>query len=154
MQMLGSRVLDEDGVEGGTACGLGLLPIETTMRVEKALSQTEATHKPSGLPVSGYEIHHGRTTPRGPVSETVVAASGVTIGYASRDGNVWGTYLHGVFGADAFRRWFVDDLRVRRGLALVGEPLRTYGLEPALDALADAVRTYVDVSRIYRMMGL
>ena len=39
---------------------------------------------------------------------------------ASADGRVWGTYLHGVFDADPFRRWFIDRLRVRRGLAPLG----------------------------------
>jgi adenosylcobyric acid synthase len=154
MQMLGSRVLDEEGVEGGTACGLGLLPIETAMCGEKALSQTTAIHQPSGLPVTGYEIHHGRTTPRGRVLETIVTDRGTTIGYAAFDGSVWGTYLHGVFGDDAFRRWFINQLRGRRGLTPVDGPLREYGLEPALNVLADAVREHLDIARVYRMMGL
>ncbi len=65
-----------------------------------------------------------------------------------------GTYIHGVFDADEFRRWFIDRLRERRSLEPVGRPLTAYNLEPAFDRLAEVVRASVDVERIYRLMGL
>jgi len=82
MQMLGSCVSDETNVEGGSACGLGLIPIQTVMCPEKQLRQTEAVHTPSGLAVSGYEIHHGQTTANGAAAETMSTATGDTVGYA------------------------------------------------------------------------
>jgi adenosylcobyric acid synthase len=154
MQMLGSHVSDESGVEGGSACGLGLLAIRTAMQSEKHLQQTTATHIPSGLRVSGYEIHHGETTTMGNASAHLTADDGAPVGYANADHGVWGTYLHGVFDDDRFRRWFLNDLRCRRGLAPIKGVLRAYGLEPALNHLADGVREHIDVSRVYRMMGL
>ena len=154
MQMLGSHVLDESGVEGGSACGLGLLAIRTAMQSEKHLRQTTATHIPSGLSVNGYEIHHGETTTTGKTTAHLTVEGGAPVGYANADRGVWGTYLHGVFDDDTFRRWFLNDLRCRRGLAPIDGVLRTYGLEPALNRLADGVREHIDVPRVYRMMGL
>jgi adenosylcobyric acid synthase len=81
-------------------------------------------------------------------------SDGEVLGAASPDGRVWGTYLHGVFDSDAFRRWFIDRLRVRRGLAPIGRVVGRYDIEPALDRLAEAVRRALPVERIYRMMGL
>jgi cobyric acid synthase len=67
---------------------------------------------------------------------------------------VWGTYLHGLFDADQFRRWFIDRLRVRAGLHPLGEVQTHYDIEQALDRLADTVRESVQLEHIYRIMGL
>jgi adenosylcobyric acid synthase len=88
------------------------------------------------------------------LAPTIVRDDGTPIGFGRADSLVWGTYLHGIFDADPFRRWFVDRLRVRRGLAPVGKVVATYDLEPALDRLADAVRENVQIKDIYRVMGL
>jgi cobyric acid synthase CobQ len=154
MQMLGRHVLDESDVEGGSGRGLGLLPVRTVMMKEKTLRQTTATHLLSGLPVKGYEIHHGQTTSSGDVAVAMKTDDGNAVGYASPDGSVWGTYLHGVFDGDAFRSWFLNDLRRRRGLSPIERSAGVYGLEPALDRLAEAVREHLDMKRIYRIMGL
>jgi adenosylcobyric acid synthase len=75
-------------------------------------------------------------------------------GATSADGRRWGTYVHGIFDEDAFRRWFIDRLRSRRGLPPKGTVCARYDLEPALDRLADAVRSRLDMDVIYRLMGL
>ncbi len=75
-------------------------------------------------------------------------------GAQSGDGLVWGTYLHGVFDSDVFRRWFVDGLRRRKGLPSQGCVRVSYDLEPALDRLAAVVRDSVQMNEIYRIMGL
>jgi adenosylcobyric acid synthase len=67
---------------------------------------------------------------------------------------VWGTYLHGIFDTDEFRRWFIDSLRSGRGLAPLGKVAARYDLDAALDRLAAAVREKLPVERIYRIMGL
>jgi cobyric acid synthase len=79
---------------------------------------------------------------------------GETIGLRSCEGPVWGTYLHGIFDADEFRRWFIDGLRERRGLPAYGAVLQIYDLEPALDRLADVVRKSLRIGQIYKLMGL
>jgi adenosylcobyric acid synthase len=84
----------------------------------------------------------------------VAREDGAVVGVRSEDGLLWGTYLHGMFDADEFRRWFIDRLRTRRGLAPVGKLLAAYDLEPAFDRLADVVRRCLNMDAIYRLMGL
>jgi cobyric acid synthase CobQ/L-threonine-O-3-phosphate decarboxylase len=155
LQLLGREIRDPGRIESasGADFGLGLLNAVTTMASEKTLSRAEATHGPSGCRVAGYEIHHGRTD--GEKDDVILRRSdGEAIGFASGDGRVWGTYLHGIFDADAFRRWFVDRLRARRGWVPKGAVSARYDIEPALDRLAQAVRESLDMERIYRLLRL
>jgi cobyric acid synthase len=127
--------------------------VETVLAREKTLTRVKATHLPSGLPVQGYEIHHGQTD--GACLSTVVQREdGEAIGGGMEDGSIWGTYLHGVFDADEFRRWFIDRLRARRGLPPMGSVCAVYDLEPALDRLAETVRNALKMQDIYRLLGL
>ena len=154
-QILGREIADPHRIESaaGRASGLGLLPVTTTLATEKTLTRASGTHLPSGLAVHGYEIHHGQTSADGLVP-IIRSADSRLIGAARPDGRVWGTYLHGVFDADAFRRWFIDRLRERRGLPPLGRCVAAYDLEPALDRLADVVRSSVDLKRIYELMRI
>ncbi|HIJ38494.1 MAG TPA: cobyric acid synthase [Rhodospirillaceae bacterium] len=109
-QMLGSTVADPQGVEGppGSAPGLGLLQVATVMSGEKVLCQTEG--QCCGHPVSGYEMHMGRT--EGPdCNQPFLTLNGRPDGAISADGLVMGGYLHGLFAADAFRQAFLAQLR-------------------------------------------
>ncbi|MGO8703049.1 MAG: cobyric acid synthase [Candidatus Brocadiia bacterium] len=155
LQLLGREIRDPDRIEsaGGSDLGLGLLNAVTTMASEKTLARAEGTHVPSGCRVVGYEIHHGSTTAEG--NEVILRRNdGEAIGFAASDQRIWGTYLHGIFDADAFRRWFVDRLRARRGWVPKGAVSARYDIEPALDRLAQAVRESLDMERIYRLMRL
>jgi cobyric acid synthase CobQ/L-threonine-O-3-phosphate decarboxylase len=156
MQMLGSVIEDPLGLEStaGSVDGFGLLPLATTLAPEKTLARVEAVHLDSGLTVRGYEIHHGRSELlEGDAREMVRDAEGRALGFGSADGRVWGTYVHGVFDDDAFRRWFLDQVRRRRGLKPLKKVQVVYSLEPALDRLAEAVRQNLDMARIYRALG-
>ncbi len=81
-------------------------------------------------------------------------ADGGTVGVSARGGAVWGTYLHGIFDDDAFRRWFIDRLRERRGLAPLGTIVAVYDLERAFDRLAATVRASIDLKAVLRLVGL
>lgn len=154
-QMLGTAVHDPHHLESdkGSVPGLGLLAVETTFEADKLLQRADGVHLASGERVFGYEIHHGRTeTASLPV--WLQRADGSALGVASVDGRVWGTYLHGVFDADGFRRWFVNDLRCRQGWLPLAGAAAHYDLEPALDRLAEVVRGALAVPALYRMMGL
>ncbi len=155
LQMLGREISDPLEVESSAAAsrGLELLDVSTIMAAEKTLGRASALHAVSGLQVTGYEIHHGSTTHAG-CEPTLTRTDGRVVGVASRGRRVWGTYLHGVFDADEFRRWFIDRLRVRRGLPPLETPIGRYDIEPALDRLAEAVRASVRIDEIYRIMGL
>ena len=123
------------------------------MAQEKSLHQVRGRHTASGMAVKGYEIHHGETTSDN-LSPAVVRDDGDTIGLTSPDGRIWGTYLHGIFDDDDFRRWFIDRQRTRKALAPVGRVLVTYDVDAALDRLADMVRNNLRISKIYRKAGL
>ena len=154
-QMLGTTIADPEGIESeaGLEPGLSLLGVQTVLKKDKILKTVAARHTSTGLALSGYEIHHGQTVGDGLLA-AVVRQDGEPIGYASKDGRVFGTYLHGLYDNDAFRRWFIDDLRRRRGMAPLGEIQAVYDIEPALNRLADVVRANLDVNAIHRRMGL
>nr|VFK56960.1 MAG: adenosylcobyric acid synthase (glutamine-hydrolysing) [Candidatus Kentron sp. TUN]VFK64493.1 MAG: adenosylcobyric acid synthase (glutamine-hydrolysing) [Candidatus Kentron sp. TUN] len=154
MQILGEEIADPHRIEssGNVQTGLGLLPIRTVLASDKTLKAVSAYHPESKLTLKGYEIHHGYT--KGDLRPAMITNGGDAIGFASEDGTVTGTYLHGLYDNDAFRRRFIDGLRTRRGLAPIGTVRITYDLEPALDRLADVVRANLDVEKIYRKMGL
>ncbi len=152
-QMLGTEINDPIGVESakGSARGLGLLPLSTRMAAGETLMRANGTHLDSQLPVRGYEIHHGES--RGENLQPVVRRSdGIVAGMGQ--GRIWGTYLHGIFDADEFRRWFIDRLRERRGLEPLGRVCAPYDLEPAFDRLAEVVRKSLQMDELYRLMGL
>ncbi|HEX2955461.1 MAG TPA: hypothetical protein VHO70_01445, partial [Chitinispirillaceae bacterium] len=153
-QMLGKAIADPYMVEsgGGECAGLALLDVCTILGQDKILKRTEAIHTISGHKLSGYEIHHGRTTADA-AAVLIVNDKNEPVGVGSADHRIWGTYLHGVFDGDEFRRWFVNRLRKNKGLT----PLAVttcYDIEPALDRLADVFREAVDVKDLYRLMGL
>ena len=110
-QMLGTHIHDPQGVEGraGTAMGLGLLEVQTWLRPHKSLRQVKGTHVRSGHPIQGYEMHIGTTT--GPdCARAYLDFAGHGEGAQSPNGQIQGTYVHGLFAADGFRRAFVHDL--------------------------------------------
>jgi adenosylcobyric acid synthase len=154
-QMLGSDIADPHGLEssGKTLRGLGFLSLTTVLAQEKTLTRAVAKHLESDTTVYGYEIHHGQTEAE-TLEPLLKKEDGLIDGVRSPDGRLWGTYMHGIFDADEFRRWFIDRLRVRRGLPAIGTILARYDIEPSLDRLAEAVRQSLDMKRIYRMLNL
>ncbi len=153
-QMLGREISDPRQVESasGRIRGLGLLPITTVLASEKTLQRVKGMHLDSNLSVHGYEIHHGKTQWRN-ASPAIRKSDGEVIGVQSENSQVWGTYLHGVFDSDQFRRWLLNRRREIRGLAPRGI-IAQYDLESAFDELAAIVRDKLDISAIYEMMGL
>lgn len=152
-QLLGETIADPHGIEsqGQTMVGLGLLPLTTELAANKTLVLRQGMHRQSGCPVRGYEIHHGVSQGTCPPCLDLVEGDG---GAASDNGLVWGTYLHGIFDSDSFRRWFIDGLRQRQGLAAKVEIMAPYDLEPAFDRLASAVRDQLDMATVYKLLGL
>lgn len=154
-QMIGAKIADPHQIEsaGRTLQGLGMLNMTTVLARTKTLTLASAVHLESGLTVRGYEIHHGVSEPDG-VEPLLEHPDGRSVGARSPHRRIWGTYLHGIFDADEFRRWFIDKLRARRGLPPYGRVVAHYDLEPALDKLANVVRNSLDIDSIYRLVGL
>ncbi|MEE8721675.1 MAG: cobyric acid synthase [Eggerthellaceae bacterium] len=160
-QMLGMSVSDPTGAEGGgEQPGLGLLPVETVFAPTKHQVQVEgavvcdvaaaaAAHVAplasalAGRPVRGYEIHLGETKRLGGVQFSQVRAAGsqlVEDGCVA--GDVFGSYVHGLF----------DDPELTE--ALVGELLARKGIDPAraraVDYAAYKQRQYDELERVVR----
>ncbi|WP_425342116.1 cobyric acid synthase [Jiella mangrovi] len=145
-QMLGRVVRDPEGLEGEEreAQGLCLLDVETVMRPEKTVRPSSA-RTPDGLPLEGYEIHLGKTV--GPdCARPVAILDGEPDGATSPDGRVCGTYLHGLFGADGFRRKFLERYGITSGETGYGQ-----SVEEALDAIAAQLEEVVDVEMLLKI---
>ncbi|MER9045764.1 cobyric acid synthase [Mesorhizobium sp. M0189] len=144
-QMLGHSVRDPYGIEGSVTetQGLGLLDVETVMEPEKTVRNVSARSVPFDLPLEGYEIHLGRTTGPDTLRPSAVI-NGVDDGAISADGKVSGTYMHGLFSADAFRAKFLESLGVKGG----GIDYRAE-VERALDEIAAELETHLDCDAIF-----
>ncbi len=176
-QMLGQWVQDGEGVESTLheVEGFGLLPMGTAMFPEKITYQVEAVvndrhplwrnrslhdHR-----VSGYEIHMGRSVmlsddvePLFTITKRIGGGGGVhRDGMANASGNVWGTYLHGIFDNNWFRRWFLEEVARTRGKNPLKDVL-TFSFsqwkERQYDLLADHFRQHVAVDKLYHSVGL
>ncbi|SDP04633.1 cobyric acid synthase [Desulforhopalus singaporensis] len=153
-QMLGNSIADPYQIESGLGqiSGLGLINMETVIEKEKNLVRKAGVHNESGKIVFGYEIHHGISSKnRVPL---LSFDDGSSCGSGTEDGGVWGSYLHGVFDSDEFRRWFIDELRTRKNLAPLGKIVAPYNLEAAFERLADTVRANIDMNAVYRLLKL
>ena len=142
-QMLGRVISDPEGIEGpaGSVAGLGLLDIVTVLTPDKITAPVVARHLATGLAVSGYEIHLGRS--EGPdCARPLLDIGGRRDGAQSADGSVSGTYVHGFFSEDGFRRAFLAGFGITSTLAYSAE------IEAVLEALADHCEAHLDLDAI------
>jgi adenosylcobyric acid synthase len=117
-QMLGTEIHDPEGIEGppSSVSGLGYLDITTKMTSKKNLSLVSASTLKTGIEVNGYEIHIGVTS--GPdCAQGWLEIDGRKEGAISKNGQVRGCYLHGLFVSDGFRAEYLKSLGVQSGLA-------------------------------------
>jgi len=145
-QMLGQQIDDPDGVDGraGSASGLGLLDVTTTMQPRKTVTLRDARALPGGEVVTGYEIHMGDT--QGPdCVRAWLDIGGTPAGAASADGRVMGCYMHGLFSSDSFRASFLKRLGHRAQTHYEQE------VDATLDALADHLEHHLDVDRLFEL---
>ncbi len=143
-QMLGRRLADPGGVEGppGEDAGLGLLDVETVLGGAKTLEPVDARAWPDGPAARGYEMHVGRTDGPDRV-RPAFAVEGRGEGAVSPDGRIVGTYLHGLFAADGFRRWLLEGWGARAS-ALAFD----HQVERTLDDLADHLEAHLDADAL------
>ncbi|PLX37400.1 MAG: cobyric acid synthase CobQ, partial [Hyphomicrobiales bacterium] len=147
-QMLGRRISDAHGIEGArsSAEGLGLLDVETVLTPDKSTHPATGIHAASGLELHGYEIHLGHT--EGPDRERpFLRRQEGSDGACSTDGRICGTYMHGLFSDDAFRRTFLANL----GAAPSTGPGYEQQIEQTLDRLAAHMERHLDLDRILRI---
>jgi adenosylcobyric acid synthase len=157
-QMLGNHIFDPDKVEATTAVasGLGFLEMVTKFENRKQTVRVRGHSLSSGAEIRGYEIHMGQTVqtldsqPLFRITEEQGQAVDRYDGCISADGQVWGTYVHGVFDEPQFRREFLNRLRAGRGW----EPLspQSASKEAALDLLADLVTRHLDCAMLHEIL--
>ena len=143
-QMLGRKVHDPDGIEGprGTAAGLGLLDVETTLSGEKRLEPVAGATS-DGAPFTGYEMHMGVTEGADCARPFARLADGSAEGAVSADGRVIGTYIHGLFADDRQRSAWLKRF-APGGAAIAYDTL----IEETLDKLAAHLAAHIDVDRL------
>ncbi|MEM1287352.1 MAG: cobyric acid synthase [Pseudomonadota bacterium] len=138
-QMLGRSIADPDGLEGSPEVidGLGYLHATTLLEREKVTRFSDGHHLASERSVTGYQIHTGRTELS--EGEPLLLLDGEAEGCVSADGQIIGTYLHGLFASDSFRRWYLGQLGHKGSIAYEQR------VEAALDGLADHLETHLNV---------
>ncbi len=147
-QMLGRSIADPDGIEGpaGTVAGLGLLDVDTVLGGDKTTAPFVGTEIDSGLAVAGYEIHLGRSEGPDRARPWLAGPDGSGEGAVSADGRVAGSYVHGLFAADDFRRAFLASIGAApSALAYEAE------VDAVLDRLADHLERHLDIEAILRI---
>jgi adenosylcobyric acid synthase len=154
-QMLGRRLVDDLGVESVRSTvvdGLNLLPIETRFEFAKQTHRVCLERADGGV-LLGYEIHVGDTKldegvdPFGVITKRGGQSVYVLDGAVRADKKVWGTYVHGVFGNDAFRHQWLTQLGWCRGDSDVDQM-------PDYDRLADVVEAAIDSDLLAQILSL
>ncbi len=152
LQMLGEQVHDPLGLEGpaGSSAGFGLLAFSTTLEEEKQLRNVRGRLLLEDAEVSGYEIHAGVTSGAALSNAAVQLDDGRTDGARSADGQILGTYLHGLFetpaACSALLRW--------AGLQDVQEVDYHALRERDIERLADLVENHLDTDLLCRLCGI
>ena len=152
LQMLGEQMHDPLGLEGaaGSSPGLGLLAMSTVLESEKQLRNVRGRLTLEDAEVSGYEIHAGVTTGLALEQAAVRLDDGRCDGAQSTDGQILGTYLHGLFespaACSALLRWAgsqdVQDVDYHA--------LR----ERDIERLADLVENHLDTELLRKLCGV
>ena len=152
LQMLGQTVADPLGLEGpaGTSNGLDLLPLSTELAAQKQLRNVRGRLCLDGVEIAGYEIHAGVTQVADTAHAAVQLDDGRADGAVSADGQILGTYLHGLFelpeACASLLRW--------AGLDEV-EQVDYHALrERDIERLADLVDGHLDIRLLRQLCGL
>lgn len=165
-QMLGSRILDPNGVEeGGSIRGMELLPLSTTLQQEKKRCQVEGVLEPlegalaaiSGCAFRGYEIHMGKTTSADDVligAENMQSEEVDRVVVGGKNQNIYGSYVHGLFDNGNMANAIVQTLAKKKGITIEDGVFEDYQSfkEKQYDKLADTLRQYLNMEEIYGML--
>ena len=146
-QMLGAEIHDPEGIEGlpSSVAGLGYLDVTTIMASKKNLSLVSARTLKNGIEVNGYEIHIGVTS--GPdCDQGWLQIDGRKEGAISKNGQVLGCYLHGLFASDGFRTEYLKSLGIPSGLENYDA-----SIDETLDELAGFIENNLDFNQLIQL---
>jgi adenosylcobyric acid synthase len=164
MQMLSTAIVDPLAMEhGDQADALGLLPFSTCMSSEEVtrtitgrLSRSILFGQPMpAMDIDGYEIHIGETMYADGAQAFSILNGHELDGCISADTRIFGSYLHGVFDDDRFRRAFLAAAGSFHQLAPVARFESWWQKrENSFNQLADTVRESLDLARILDWVGI
>ena len=152
LQMLGEAVHDPAGIEGaaGSTPGLGWLALETTLAPTKQLHRVRGRLSLDDAAVSGYEIHCGISTGAAMAHPSSRLDDGRGDGAMSADGQVLGSYLHGLFDTPEAQAALLRWAGWREARAVDIAALR----EASIERLADMIDGHLDTGRLAALFGL
>jgi adenosylcobyric acid synthase len=157
-QMLGTEVNDDLGVEDepGSSRGLCLLDIKTEMKKEKKLLQVSGKTakkfsflQKKGVSFSGYEIHMGES-----ISENaeyplaILDKNGKELnreGAVSKDGLVFGTYVHGFFDSAKIANALISWLKKQKGTKTTDKAGRRPNRDSSFETFCEIVKKKVKI---------
>lgn len=158
-QMLGRKVVDSSGVENKAVMGgLGLLDVESYFHQKKNTFQVIGRAFQGGFAVKGYEIHHGLTRrfdgckPMFLINKRGGRKAVVKDGARNSKGNVWGTYIHGIFDNFYLRRDFLNRLRRKKGMALDSGG-NDFEQDKEYDKLSNLLRRNLNMKLLYGIIN-
>lgn len=167
-QMLGRQIVDRVESSAGVVVGLGLLDLDIEFADPKVLRRTRVLGAHTGVPASGYEIHHGQVRRNGDTAwlnttssmsateDVVTQEQQAESEEGSVRGAVWGTHLHGLLESDEFRRgWLAEVARLagRTGFSVAPDTSVAAVRAGQLDLLADLVEEHLDLSRLEQLIA-
>ncbi len=163
-QMLGDTIEDPQHMESSELSieGLRLLRMKTIFKQEKTTVQIKAIHLESQYPIEGYEIHMGHSIHNNdnlPFCR-VIKRQGVNVDdldgsykvLAGEQSQILGTYIHGLFDNDGFRRYFLNQIRKTVGMESV-ETHNQKNSENVYDVLADIFEEHIDMKILSEILG-
>lgn len=147
-QMLGHWVEDPHGVDGssGKVSGLGLLDIVTVMNPQKTVKAVKGSCPLSHTAFEGYEIHVG-VTKGADMQRPMTHINGAPEGARSPNGQIEGSYVHGVFSSDGYRQAWLKRVGGEAASALQYES----EVDAAIDDFADGLESAVHIDQLFEL---
>jgi len=162
-QMLGKRISDPENTEGGGSMrGMELLPIHTLFSKEKVRTRVSGKFGDVGgifshlssIDFEGYEIHMGKSEAESMLCSITDTITEKTYDDGCQSGNIYGTYVHGIFDSDEIAKTIVRALANEKGIEF--DEAQNMGMreykEMQYDILEDVMRMHLDMEKIYKIM--
>lgn len=163
-QILGNTITDYEGLEHkGTFNGMGLLPIRTIFKPNKTRNRVSGVFTNIGGILSslkgqrfeGYEIHMGISEITGNCNNiSVLNSDNISKCDGANSGNVYGTYVHGIFDSANIAETIIFAILKEKGID--SSRIKAFNMNEyknqQYDLLADAIRNNVDMDMIYNIL--
>ncbi len=159
LQMLGEELEDPLGLEhfnqdssNHSFNGLNLLPIKTIFKSEKSLTKKHTKiNWPELSDIYGFELHHGKSIISNPLNHKVKKiCQEDDLGWVNAQGNIAGTYLHGIFENGTWRRIWINHIRAQKCLAplpIINQNHRKKR-EQLINLLTDTFEQHIELDQI------